>query len=142
MRDYEARPAAHHLIEGRLNERFVLGVERARGFVQNEDARIFEQHARDREPLAFAAGELVAALAHDRRIALGQRRDEVVYVRPHALPLRLRPRTPRPPPRKPPRGPRRASSAPTSTSATRSASWSRSTARPISSRATKASAPS
>ncbi len=81
VRDHEARAAFHQRHERGLDRRFVGRVERAGRFVEDEDARVLEQHARDREPLALAAGELVAALADDRVVAVGQRRDEVVDVR-------------------------------------------------------------
>ena len=59
----------HQRDERGLDQRLVVRVERAGRFVEDQDARILEQHARDRQPLALAARELVAALADDRFVA-------------------------------------------------------------------------
>ena len=40
-----------------------LAVERGGGLVEHQDRRVLEDHARDRDALALAAGELDAALA-------------------------------------------------------------------------------
>ena len=53
-----------------MDQRFVMGVERAGRFVEDQDARVLEQDARDRQPLALAARELVAALADDGVVAV------------------------------------------------------------------------
>ena len=55
-----------------------LGVEVRRGFVEDHDRRVLQQHACDREPLLLAARQPVAALAHDRVVPVGKRRDQVV----------------------------------------------------------------
>lgn len=57
-----------------------LVVERARGLVQNEDARVAQEHARDGDALLLTAGQPRAALAHERVVAVGQRADELVDV--------------------------------------------------------------
>ena len=54
------------------------GVERGRRLVEDEDPRILQQDPRDRDPLLLAARQLVAALADDRVVAVGQLRDPVV----------------------------------------------------------------
>ena len=38
-----------------LDERFVFAVQRTRGFVEDEDGRILEQRARNRDALALPA---------------------------------------------------------------------------------------
>ena len=53
------------------------GVERAGRFVEDQDRRVLEQRARDREPLALAAGEQPAALADRRRKPSGVALDEI-----------------------------------------------------------------
>src|SRR5579875_2519648 len=58
-----------------------MWVERARRLVEDQDARILEEDARDREPLTFSAGEFVTALADHRLVPFGERGDEVVDVR-------------------------------------------------------------
>ncbi len=54
------------------------GVERAGGFVQQQDRRVLEDGAGDGDALLFAAGKLQAALAHHGVIALRQLDDEFV----------------------------------------------------------------
>ena len=46
--------------------------------VEDQDRRVFEQRARDGQPLALAAGELLAALADDRLEAVRHALDELV----------------------------------------------------------------
>ena len=67
--DDEGRPPLHQLGEALLDERLALAVERGGGLVQDQDPRIGEDRARDRDPLALAAGELHAPLADDRVVA-------------------------------------------------------------------------
>ena len=55
-------------------------VQRGSGFVEYQQARGLEHGARDRDPLLLAAGELEAALADERLVALRQAHDEVVDV--------------------------------------------------------------
>ena len=64
----------------RLNELLALGVEIARGFVENEDLRRRQDRPGDRQPLLLAAGELDAALADERLVFFGQPDDEFVRV--------------------------------------------------------------
>jgi len=80
MRDDQARPSLHDHVECGLDRGFVVGVERTGRFVEDQDARVLEEHSSDRETLALAAGELVAAFADDGLVAVRQRRDEVVNV--------------------------------------------------------------
>ena len=49
--------------------------------VQNQDRRAFEHRLGDRDPLTLAAGELQAALADDRVVAVGKLGDELMHVR-------------------------------------------------------------
>ena len=57
-----------------LDEPLADRVERAGRLVEDEDARVLEQHAGQRDALLLAARQLVAALADDRVVALGQLR--------------------------------------------------------------------
>ena len=74
--DDEGGAALHELVEAGLDHGLRFGVERAGGFVENEDARLGKKGAGDGEALALAAGELDAALADDGvvgfREALGE----------------------------------------------------------------------
>src|SRR5436189_3311693 len=63
MCDDERRAAAHQVVERLLHEPLGLRVECGRRLVEDQDRRILEQRARDREALALAAGEQHAALA-------------------------------------------------------------------------------
>ena len=57
-------------VECLLDQTLGLGVERARGLVEDEDRRVAQNRPRDRDPLLLAAGEAVAALAHDRVVTI------------------------------------------------------------------------
>src|SRR2546423_12580942 len=52
MGDHEGGASLHDLVERGLELRFRLGVERARSLVEDQDGRILEQRARNRQPLA------------------------------------------------------------------------------------------
>jgi hypothetical protein len=58
--DGDRRPAPHQVVERFLD--FLLGrrVDRRGRLVENQDARVDEQRAGDRDALAFAAGERLA----------------------------------------------------------------------------------
>ena len=58
-------------------------VDIRRGLVENQDARVGEQHARERDELALARGQGRAALLHHGVVAVGQFHDE--FVRMHGL---------------------------------------------------------
>ena len=73
------RPA-HELIQRVLHEAFALAVERARRLVEDQDGGVFQDGARDGDALTLAAGELDAAFAHERLVALREPVDEVVRV--------------------------------------------------------------
>ena len=81
MSDNDRGAVAQGFLQRGLYEGLVLGVEVARGFVEDDDRRVLQEHAGDGETLLLAAGEAVAALAHDRGVAVGQRRDEIVDAR-------------------------------------------------------------
>ena len=56
-------------VQALLDRGLDLGVERAGGLVEQQDRRVLEHHARDRDALALAARELDAALADMRVVA-------------------------------------------------------------------------
>ena len=68
----------HEPLERGVDLLLDLHVDRRRGVVEHEDRRVDQQRAGDRDALALAARERVAALADDRVVALGQLPDEVV----------------------------------------------------------------
>ena len=61
---------AHQPLQRRLDQPLRVRVERAGRLVQDQDARVLQDHARDGDALLLAAGELVAALADHRVVAL------------------------------------------------------------------------
>src|SRR2546425_6157759 len=63
------------------NRRFGLHIDRAGRLVEDENRRVLEEGASERNALAFAPGEAHASLADGRLVALGQANDEVVSVR-------------------------------------------------------------
>ena len=65
------------------------GVDGRRRVVEHEDPRVGQQRARDRQPLALAAGQRQPALADARVVAVGQLGDEAGRLR--ALGGRARP---------------------------------------------------
>ena len=71
--DHERRAARHHLAQRELDLLLGRGVDRRGGVVEDQDPRVGEDRARDRDPLALAAGERQPALADTRVVALGQR---------------------------------------------------------------------
>src|SRR5207248_869744 len=86
VRDGDHGLALHELEELLLNRDLHLAVERRGRFIEHQDRRILEDHARERDALALPAGELHAALADMRRIAgaaapVAQADDEFVRLR-------------------------------------------------------------
>src|SRR5260221_7187266 len=73
VRDDEHRSPAADLLHALLDDALALVIERARRLVENEDARIGDERARDRQPLLLAAREAAAALADDRVVAARRR---------------------------------------------------------------------
>ena len=59
VRDDEHRAAGEQPIHGFLDQTLGFGVERGSRFVENQNWRIDEQRARDRDALPLAAGEPV-----------------------------------------------------------------------------------
>ena len=60
--------AVHHFVQAFLNGGFHFGIQRAGGFVQQQDGCVFQHHAGDGDTLALAAGKLHAAFADVRVI--------------------------------------------------------------------------
>ena len=82
--DDEGGAALHDLIERLRNARLGHRVERAGGFVENEDRRVFQQCAGDGEALALAAGQEPAALADPRFKAVRVAVDEIERLCPRS----------------------------------------------------------
>ena len=82
-RDGDHGLAFHQRVQAGLDGSLDLAVQRTGGFIEQQDRRVLEHHAGDRDALALPAGELDAALAHVRVVALaalrvGQAEHEVV----------------------------------------------------------------
>ncbi len=90
--DDEGRAPLHQLGEALLDQGLALAVERGGGLVEDQDSRVGQDRAGDRDPLALAAGELDAPLADDRVVALRQLLDELVAVGDAGRPEDLLPR--------------------------------------------------
>ena len=73
MGDHERRAADHQPVERVEDDRFGLRVDRRGRLVEDQDRRVLEERARDRDPLPLAAGQLRAALAEQRVVPLRQR---------------------------------------------------------------------
>src|SRR5882672_7002397 len=88
--DHEDGAMRHQPIDRFLHEALGLGVERAGGFVEDEDRWIAQQRPGNRDALPLPAAEPRAALAEQRVIAFGEPHDKLVGVRsacrgPHLL---------------------------------------------------------
>ena len=64
MRNDERRAIARQLRKRRLDAPLGVGIERRGGLIQNQDRRILQDRARDRDALPLAAREQRAAIAH------------------------------------------------------------------------------
>ena len=80
MRDDERGPSPHQNFERFLNEPLALRIERAGGFIQDEDDGILQDGPGNGDALTLAAGELDAAVADQGGVAFRERYDEVVRV--------------------------------------------------------------
>ncbi len=63
---------SHQGFQRFLNQPFALRIQRAGGFVENEDGGILQDRARDGDALTLATGEFDPAVAHQRGVALGK----------------------------------------------------------------------
>jgi hypothetical protein len=61
--DDEGGAVFENVVETLLDGAFAFGVERAGGFVEDEDARFLEQSAGDGDALLLPAGQRLSALA-------------------------------------------------------------------------------
>ena len=78
VRDDDRRAPCHQLLERLLHEQLARGVERARRLVEQQNRRILENRACDRDALPLSARQPHAALAEERVVALRQRAQELV----------------------------------------------------------------
>ena len=70
MRDRDDGAALGETFERELNLLFRFGIERGSRFIEEQDRRVFQQRAGDRETLLLSAGKQAALVADDRFVAL------------------------------------------------------------------------
>ena len=78
MRDHERGLPVHHVLERLLDTVFRLHVHAGRRIVQDQDARLDEDGAGQRHPLALTAGEHRATVADLSLVAVGEPRGEMM----------------------------------------------------------------
>ena len=78
LKDWLAVVALERGVQRGLHHALALGVQGAGGFVQQQQRRVFQQRARNRNALALAAGQAHTALAQKGGIALGQCLQKIV----------------------------------------------------------------
>mmetsp|Transcript_15524 Transcript_15524/g.39457 ORF Transcript_15524/g.39457 Transcript_15524/m.39457 type:complete len:276 (+) Transcript_15524:40-867(+) len=83
-------PGQHERIQRLLDGGLALRVQGAGGLVQQHHLGLADEHPGEGEPLALAAAQLHAALAHHGAVALGEGGDELVRVRLLGGPLQVR----------------------------------------------------
>ena len=79
VRDHKCRAPAHQVAQPFLDQRFGFGVQAGGSFVQDQDARIGEDGARDRHALLLPAGQADAAFTHDRVVLLLETLGEFIH---------------------------------------------------------------
>src|SRR5205807_5836386 len=81
VRDDECRAAAHEVAQTLLDQRFRFRIEAGGGYIEDQDARIGQDGASDRDALLLAAGKLHPAFADDRVVLVLERLREFVDAR-------------------------------------------------------------
>src|SRR5690606_34877669 len=96
VRDHERRAPAAQRPESVPDHRLALAVQAGSGLVKDQDPGIGQDRARDGDSLALPAGQLHAALAHDRVVAVLEAVHEFIAVGDAARGADLRVRGARP----------------------------------------------
>ena len=78
VRDHDGGAVLAEMLDRLLHLLFGFGIERGGGFVEQDDRRVLDQRARDRDALALAAGQLRAVLADRRVVAEREAHDEIM----------------------------------------------------------------
>ena len=81
MGDHKHRAFLHQIRQRSLHQLLGFGIEFGSGFVQNQDRRILQQGAGNRQPLPLPAAQALATFTQYRLISLGHGHDEVVRQR-------------------------------------------------------------
>src|SRR5206468_11944845 len=78
MGHHETRTPGEQLLKRMLNHLLSLRIDRARGFVQNQNSRTRHHRARERNQLPLAAAEIPAALSDTRIVSVLEPRNDLV----------------------------------------------------------------
>src|SRR5215467_8983314 len=78
MSNYKGGAADHEIGEGLLDQHFGFGVELGSRFIEDENGRVLQYGARNRNALTLTAAQAHAALADDRIVALWKFSNEIV----------------------------------------------------------------
>ena len=78
MGDEQGRAAPHDPAQGGVDTLLHPGVDRARGVVENQDARVGEDRPGKRDALALASGKAEPPLSDDGVVTAGELLDEIV----------------------------------------------------------------
>ena len=80
MGDHQGRAAFHQIKQAGDDECLAVRVERAGGFVEQEDGRVLQEGAGQIEPLALADAEARTAIADDGVVAAGELVDKFIRI--------------------------------------------------------------
>ncbi len=80
MRREDCRAALHQALDGFLDNALAFRLNGGCGLVQQQNARVCQKGAGDRQPLPLAAGKLHAPLPNSRVVALRQSGDKFVGI--------------------------------------------------------------
>ncbi len=78
--NHQAGAILHQLVQRFLDQQLGARVDGARRFVEDEDARVLEDHPSDGQQLAVTSAQGGAALSHLGLVSLGQALDEGVSI--------------------------------------------------------------
>ncbi len=77
MGDHDGGAPGHEIVEPRLHQLLILGIERTRRFVEQQKRRIAQDRAGDREALALSTGQCRPAFADQCSVGIRQPLDEL-----------------------------------------------------------------
>ena len=81
MGNHQRGTVARHVPQSRLDILFGPGIKRTCRLIQNQQAGVLQNGARNRDSLLFTTRELEAALTHTSRVTIWQARDEIMHLR-------------------------------------------------------------
>ena len=80
MCNHQCGAPALEALQGLLDAGLVFGIDAGKRLVEDQDRRIFQERARDRQPLTLAAREAYSALADHCVVRVWQAHNEPVRV--------------------------------------------------------------